>query len=104
MIAIGISLDGLGGETGALRWTVEEAARIAVTGQLPFAALVALDGEVVGAGVNTAVGDLDVSAHAEVTAVRDAARRVGRCCWRVRSCTRVVSRAQSVARWRRPLE
>jgi pyrimidine deaminase RibD-like protein len=77
MTAIGISLDALGGETGALRWTVEEAARIAATGELPFAALVALDGEVVGAGVNTAVRDLDVSAHAEVNAVRDAARRVG---------------------------
>ena len=74
---IGASLDSLGGETGALRWTVEEAARNGATGQLPFAALVALDGEVVATGVNTALRDLDVSAHAEVAAVRDAARRVG---------------------------
>jgi guanine deaminase len=74
---IGVSLDSLGGEWGALRWTVEEAARTGATGQLPFAALVALDGEVVGTGVNTAARDLDVSAHAEVAAVRDAARRVG---------------------------
>jgi hypothetical protein len=56
---------------------VQEAARNGATGQLPFAALVALDGQVVGTGVNTAVRDLDITAHAEVAAVRDAARRVG---------------------------
>ena len=74
---LGESVDSLGGETGVLRWTVEKAARNGATGQLPFAALVALGGEVVGTGVNTAVRDLDVTAHAEVAAVRDAARRVG---------------------------
>jgi tRNA(Arg) A34 adenosine deaminase TadA len=74
---IGISLSSLGGEAGALQWTVQAATRNGGRGQLPFAALAVLDGQVVGMGVNTAIGDLDVSAHAEVTAVRDAARRVG---------------------------
>ena len=72
-----MSLDSLGAERGALRWTVDEAARNGVAGQLPFAALVACGGRVVGTGVNTALRDLDISAHAEVAAVRDAARRSG---------------------------
>jgi tRNA(Arg) A34 adenosine deaminase TadA len=74
--AIGVALESLGGEAGALRWTVEEATRNGAVGQLPFAALVALDGEVVGTGVNTAIRDFDVSAHAEVNALRDAAHRL----------------------------
>ena len=64
-------------EPGALAQAVELARRNVQDGQLPFAALVVRDGTVVGAGVNTALADHDPSAHGEVTAVRDAARRLG---------------------------
>ena len=46
-------------------------------GQLPFGAVVVLDTEVVGTGVNTVAGDADPTAHAEVAAIRDACRRLG---------------------------
>ncbi|WP_199517355.1 nucleoside deaminase [Nucisporomicrobium flavum] len=65
------------GEDAALARAVELAGRNRVAGQLPFAALVVRDGKVIGAGVNTAMADLDPSAHGEVTAIRDAARRLG---------------------------
>lgn len=43
----------------------------------PFGALVVRDGLVVATGVNRVTRDLDPSAHAEVTAIRDAARAIG---------------------------
>lgn len=47
-------------------------------GQAPFGAVVVnLEGEIVGSGHNTARVDLDVSAHGEVMAIRDACRRLG---------------------------
>jgi|GEM_PF-778341 len=74
---IGAALPSIGGEPGVLARTVEAARVHGSAGQLPFAAVVALDGTVIGAGVNTALTDLDPAAHAEVTAIRDAARRTG---------------------------
>lgn len=44
----------------------------------PFGAVVVLAGEVVGEGRNCVVERVDPTAHAEVAAIRDAARRLGR--------------------------
>ncbi|WP_129663664.1 nucleoside deaminase [Phytoactinopolyspora endophytica] len=46
------------------------------TGQLPFGALVVRDGLILATGVNTALKDLDPTAHAEVAAVRNACARL----------------------------
>ncbi|GAA2597636.1 hypothetical protein GCM10010435_91250 [Winogradskya consettensis] len=64
-------------EREALTLVVQLATDNALAGQLPFAAVVVRDGTEVGRGVNTALADLDPSAHAEVTAIRDAAQRLG---------------------------
>lgn len=74
---VGETVEALGGEAGVLARAVELATANARAGQLPFAALVVRDGVVVGTGVNTALADHDPTAHAEVAAVRDAARRAG---------------------------
>src|SRR3954453_23596347 len=57
---------------------VELATTTAAQGQLPFAALVILKGEIIGRGVNTTLRTSDPTEHAEVTAVRDACRNLGR--------------------------
>lgn len=44
----------------------------------PFGAVVVHDGVVVGEGWNRVVASADPTAHAEVVAIRDAARRLGR--------------------------
>ncbi|MEW6445388.1 MAG: nucleoside deaminase [Pseudomonadota bacterium] len=44
----------------------------------PFGAIVTRDGEIIGRGHNSVISDSDPSAHAEVNAIRDAARRLGR--------------------------
>jgi tRNA(Arg) A34 adenosine deaminase TadA len=44
----------------------------------PFAALVVLDGEIVGEGWNRVTSSNDPTAHAEIGAIRDACARLGR--------------------------
>jgi tRNA(adenine34) deaminase len=46
-------------------------------GEVPVGAIVVRDGEVVGSGWNQPIGAHDPTAHAEIVALRDAARRLG---------------------------
>lgn len=46
-------------------------------GEVPVGAVVVLDGEVIGRGFNRPIERVDPSAHAEMVALRDAARRIG---------------------------
>lgn len=46
-------------------------------GEVPVGALVVLNGEVVGEGWNQPIGSRDPSAHAEILALRSAAKNVG---------------------------
>ena len=60
-----------------MRAALDEARRAAETGEVPVGAVVAIDGEIVGRGRNQPVGANDPTAHAEIVAIRDAARRIG---------------------------
>jgi tRNA(adenine34) deaminase len=66
-----------------------EARRAADLGEVPIGAVVVRDGEVVGRGHNRREVDGDPLAHAELLALRQAARRVGG--WRLAGCTMVVT-------------
>ena len=55
---------------------LEEARRAEAEGEVPIGAVVVLDGAIVGRGHNRPIGERDPSAHAEVLALRDAARRL----------------------------
>ena len=56
---------------------LEEAGRARDAGEVPIGAVVALDGAIVGRGFNQPISSGDPTAHAEIVAIRDAARRVG---------------------------
>jgi len=56
---------------------VELALENVAAGGRPFGAIVARDGEEIAAGVNRALRDGDPTAHAELLAIREAARRLG---------------------------
>ena len=56
---------------------LDEARRAREAGEVPIGAVVALDGEIVGRGFNQPISAGDPTAHAEIVAIRDAARRVG---------------------------
>ena len=56
---------------------LEEAHRAREAGEVPIGAVVAVDGEIVGRGFNQPIASGDPTAHAEIVAIREAARRVG---------------------------
>ncbi len=46
-------------------------------GEVPVGAVLVLGGEIIGSGCNRLITDTDPTAHAEMVAIRQAARRVG---------------------------
>jgi len=54
-----------------------DAGRARDADEVPIGAVVELNGEIVGRGFNHPIGAVDPTAHAEISAMRDAARRVG---------------------------
>ncbi|MFG3113041.1 tRNA adenosine(34) deaminase TadA [Streptomyces sp. NPDC048197] len=74
----------------AMRQALGEAARAPGTGDVPVGAVVlSADGTVLGTGHNEREATGDPTAHAEVLALRAAARAVGE--WRLTGCTLVVT-------------
>lgn len=65
------------------------ARRAAALGEVPVGAIVVHDGQIIGRGFNRRELDGDPVAHAEVLAIRDAARHVGR--WRLVDTTLYVT-------------
>jgi tRNA(adenine34) deaminase len=53
------------------------AERAQVHGEVPVGAVVIRDNEIIGEGWNQPIGTFDPTAHAEIVALRDAARRLG---------------------------
>jgi len=60
-----------------MRAALEEARRGFDAGEVPVGAVAVLDGSIVGRGFNQPIGSHDPTAHAEVVAIRDAARALG---------------------------
>ncbi|HTP49233.1 MAG TPA: tRNA adenosine(34) deaminase TadA [Anaeromyxobacteraceae bacterium] len=65
------------------------ARRAGEAGEVPVGALALLDGQVVGRGWNRREGDVDPTAHAELLALREAARTLGR--WRLSGVSLVAT-------------
>ena len=56
---------------------LDEARRARDAGEVPIGAVIAIADEIVGRGFNQPVSSRDPTAHAEIVAIRDAARRIG---------------------------
>ncbi len=56
---------------------LDEARRARDAGEVPIGAVVAVDGEIAGRGFNQPISSGDPTAHAEIVAIREAARHVG---------------------------
>jgi tRNA(adenine34) deaminase len=56
---------------------LEEARAAAARGEVPVGAAVVLDGRIVARAGNRTIGDCDPSAHAEIIALREAAKAIG---------------------------
>ncbi len=68
---------------------LDEARAASAHGEVPVGALVVHDGEVIARAHNLREGLQDPSAHAELLALREAARKLGR--WRLTGCTLYVT-------------
>lgn len=66
-----------GGDAHWMRRALALADRAGALGEVPVGAVVVLDGVLVGEGFNAPIGEHDPTAHAEVRALRAAARRMG---------------------------
>ncbi|MFA6041912.1 MAG: tRNA adenosine(34) deaminase TadA [Methylophilus sp.] len=53
------------------------AQQAALNGEVPVGAIVVKDGEIIGRGMNSPISQHDPSAHAEILALRDAAKNIG---------------------------
>ena len=62
---------------GLMAAALEEAQRARDADEVPIGAVVAINGEIVGRGFNQPVSSHDPTAHAEIVAIREAARRAG---------------------------
>ena len=72
-----------------MRDAFDEARRAGQHGDVPIGAVVVRDGAVVSRAGNRREVDADPTAHAEVIAIRDAARALGR--WRLTDCALYVT-------------
>jgi tRNA(Arg) A34 adenosine deaminase TadA len=61
----------------------------AAADEVPVGAVVVRDGKIIGRGRNTREGDSDPAGHAEILALREAARSLGT--WRLDGCELVVT-------------
>jgi tRNA(adenine34) deaminase len=60
---------------GLMAAALDQACRARDGGEVPIGAVVALDGAIVGRGFNQPLSSSDPTAHAEIMAIRDAARQ-----------------------------
>jgi tRNA(adenine34) deaminase len=72
-----------------MRAALAEAARAAAAGDVPVGAIVVCQGAVVARAFNRRESDADPVAHAELLALRQAARRLGK--WRLVDCQLYVT-------------
>jgi tRNA(adenine34) deaminase len=56
---------------------LDEARKAGAAGEVPIGAVVAIGGAIVGRGFNQPISSCDPTAHAEIVAIREAARQVG---------------------------
>lgn len=68
---------------------LHEARKAAQIGEVPIGAIIVKDGEVIARGYNRDDGENDPTLHAEMIAIRRAARKLG--VWRLIGCTMYVT-------------
>jgi tRNA(adenine34) deaminase len=72
-----------------MRAALAEAAKAAARGEVPVGAVLARDSRVIARGSNRPVGASDPTAHAEIVAIRQAAKRLGN--YRLNGCDLYVT-------------
>ena len=71
----------------AMQAAFEQARAAESAGEVPIGAVILLDGEIIARGQNRVLRDNDPTAHAEIVALREAARALGN--YRLAGCTMI---------------
>ena len=61
----------------SMQLAIEQAKAAALLGEVPIGAVVVSDGRILAAAGNRTISDCDPTAHAEILALREAARKIG---------------------------
>lgn len=77
------------GNTAYMQEALKLAAQAAAAGEVPVGAVVVKDGAIIGRGYNQPIAGVDPTAHAEITAMRDAAKTLGN--YRLTDCDLYVT-------------
>lgn len=64
-------------DDGWMREAITLAKEAALNGEVPVGAIVVVDDKIIGRGFNQPISTCDPTAHAEIIALRDAAKRIG---------------------------
>jgi tRNA(adenine34) deaminase len=73
----------------AMQAALDEARLASEAGEVPIGAVVVHQGKIIGRGQNSLLRNLDPTAHAEIIAMRDAAKAIGN--YRLLGCTLYVT-------------
>lgn len=73
----------------AMQWALTQARLAGATGEVPVGAIVVCQGQVIAVGSNAPIAEHDPSAHAEIIALRAAAKRLGN--YRLPTCELFVT-------------
>jgi tRNA(adenine34) deaminase len=60
-----------------MQLAIAQAQSAALRGEVPIGAVIVMDGQILAAGSNRTISDCDPTAHAEIVALRDAAKKLG---------------------------
>jgi len=72
-----------------MKLALELAKKAELKNEVPVGALVVLDGKIIGRGMNTSISDYDPTSHAEINAIREAAKAIKN--YRLKDCTIYVT-------------
>ena len=72
-----------------MRAAIREAKKAEALGEVPIGCVIVRNGVIIGRGYNRRMVDRNVLAHAEITAIRKACRKVGD--WRLEECALYVT-------------
>ena len=78
-----------GGDAALMREALELAKQAEAAGEVPVGAIVVKDGAIIGRGFNAPISRHDPTAHAEISALREAARHLGN--YRLTGCELFVT-------------
>lgn len=79
----------MAGEEKYMKAAIREAVKARALGEVPIGCVIVYEDKIIGRGYNRRMVDRNVLAHAELTAIRKACRKMGD--WRLEGCTMYVT-------------